>query len=42
MVYAFKPAIDGMVMYVTLILRAGCVVVSFHEDESDEEANGLT
>jgi hypothetical protein len=40
--YVFKPDVDGMVMYLKLILRAGCVVVSFHEDEADEEENGVT
>lgn len=39
--YVFKPVVNGMVMYVKLILRAGCLVVSFHEDESDEEENGV-
>jgi hypothetical protein len=34
--YVFKPDIDGMVMYLKLVLRTGCVIVSFHEDGSDE------
>jgi hypothetical protein len=38
--YLFKPQISGTVLYVKLILRNNCVVVSFHEDEdaSDEDA----
>jgi hypothetical protein len=37
--YVFKPKVGGIVVYVKLILRRGCVVVSFHEDEvaDDEE-----
>jgi hypothetical protein len=31
--YIFKPALLGSVLYVKLILRADCIVVSFHEDE---------
>jgi hypothetical protein len=38
----FKPVVSGMVIYLKLILRAGCLVVSFHEDETDEEENGVT
>jgi hypothetical protein len=40
--YVFKPVVGGIVVYLKLILRAGCLVVSFHEDEGDEEANGST
>jgi Motility quorum-sensing regulator, toxin of MqsA len=37
--YVFKPSIAGTVVYLKLVLRAECLVVSFHEDEgeSDEE-----
>jgi hypothetical protein len=31
--YIFKPALLGSVLYVKLLLRADCIVVSFHEDE---------
>jgi len=31
--YVFKPHVGAQVLYVKLIVRAGCVVVSFHEDE---------
>jgi hypothetical protein len=40
--YVFKPAAAGDIVYVKLILRNDCVVVSFHEDEGgrdeDEES----
>ena len=37
--YVFKPRVAGTVVYLKLVLRAECLVVSFHEDEgeSDEE-----
>jgi len=37
--HVFKPCVGGQVLYVKLIVRDGCVVVSFHEDEGggDEE-----
>jgi hypothetical protein len=37
--YVFKPAVAGIVVYLKLIVRVDCVVVSFHEDEGeiDEE-----
>jgi hypothetical protein len=37
--YVFKPSVASTTVYVKLILRAECLVVSFHEDEgeSDEE-----
>ncbi|SRR6266478_2418257 len=31
--YVFKPLLAGTVLYVKLILRNDCVVISFHEDE---------
>ena len=31
--YLFKPLLAGTVLYVKLILRNDCIVVSFHEDE---------
>src|SRR5437016_11511720 len=33
--YIFKPEIVGTVIYVKLILREDCVVISFHEDEAE-------
>jgi hypothetical protein len=35
--YVFKPKVAGIVMYVKLIIRNDCVVVSFHEDADDKE-----
>src|SRR5439155_18711448 len=35
--YVFKPKVGGMLVYVKLILRRGCVVVSFHEDEDGDD-----
>jgi hypothetical protein len=31
--YVFKPDVGGQILYVKLVLRENCVVVSFHEDE---------
>jgi len=31
--YLFKPQLGGTVLYVKVILRGKCVVISFHEDE---------
>ena len=35
-----KPEVAGIVLYVKLIVRSECVVISFHEDDgdADEEA----
>lgn len=39
--YTFKPVVAGAVVYVKLVLRGECVVISFHEDEeSDHEEGG--
>lgn len=35
--FVFKPVLAGATLYVKLIVRADCIVVSFHEDEPDEE-----
>ncbi|SRR5712691_2043028 len=32
-IYVFKPVLAGTVLYVKLVLRNDCIVVSFHEDE---------
>jgi hypothetical protein len=31
--YVFKPEVAGSVLYVKVVLRANCVLISFHEDE---------
>ena len=33
--YVFRPSVAGMEVYLKLVLRAECVVVSFHEDEGE-------
>ncbi len=37
--YVFKPRLAGMVVSLKVILRANCIVISFHEEagESGEE-----
>ena len=35
--YVFKPRVASVVLYVKLIVRTDCVVISFHEDEEDDE-----
>lgn len=34
--YVFKPQVDETVIYVKLVLRSECVMISFHEDNDDE------
>jgi hypothetical protein len=38
--FVFKPVVAGTVVYLKLVVRIACVVVSFHEDEAepDEES----
>ena len=38
--YLFKPQVSGTILYVKLILRNDCVVISFHEDEDGSEEDG--
>jgi hypothetical protein len=33
--YVFKPAVADTVVYLKLVVRTACVVVSFHEDEGE-------
>ena len=35
--YIFKPLVQTTVVYVKVILRADCVVVSFHADEGADD-----
>src|SRR6266568_8944930 len=35
--YVFKPALGETTLYLKLVLRTGCVVVSFHEEESSDD-----
>lgn len=39
--YVFKPDILGTTLYLKLIIRANCVVISFHEDESSDSNEDL-
>ncbi len=34
--YVFKPQLSGTAIYIKLILRSNCVLISFHEDEGDD------
>ena len=34
--YVFKPEFAGTVLYVKLLLRTNCVLISFHEDEAED------
>jgi hypothetical protein len=38
--YVFRPTVGGILVYVKLILRRGCLVVSFHEDEGGDDEEG--
>jgi hypothetical protein len=38
--YVFKPRVGDIPTYVKLVLRHGCVVVSFHGDSIDEDDEG--
>jgi hypothetical protein len=31
--YLFRPKIAGTILYVKVIVRSNCIVISFHEDE---------
>lgn len=35
--FVFKPAFAGTIVYLKLVVRASCVVVSFHEDEGEAD-----
>jgi len=37
--YIFKPEVGSIVLYIKLILRHDCIVVSFHEDIDHENIN---
>jgi hypothetical protein len=34
--YIFKPTLEATVLYVKVIIRADCVVISFHADEGSQ------
>ncbi len=33
--YIFTPALAGTVLYIKIVLRADCILVSFHEDQAE-------
>ena len=35
--YVFKPQIAEVVVYLKLVVRGDCIVVSFHSDEEEDE-----
>ena len=35
--YVFKPRIAEIVLYVKVVLRADCVVISFHEERGNDD-----
>lgn len=39
--YVFKPAVAGTVLYVKLLMRTECVIISFHEDEEQSDENDV-
>lgn len=36
--YVFRPTVRDAQLYVRIVLRAGCRVISFHDEGGDEEA----
>jgi len=38
--YVFKPRVAGTGLYVKLILRIDCVIVSFHEEDTEDGNQG--
>lgn len=34
--YVFSPVVAGVVLYLKLVVRTHCVVISFHEDEEED------
>ena len=37
--YVFKPTVAGTVVYLKLVVRTECLVVSFHEAEDEADAD---
>ena len=35
--YVFKPTVWNVVVYLKVVLRADCVVISFHRDSHEED-----
>jgi|SRR5712664_1028707 len=39
--YVFKPVVEGAALYVKLLVRRDCVIISFHEDEEQADENDV-
>ncbi len=39
--YVFRPPAYGVILYIKLVLRGDCLIVSFHEDSGDEHEQDL-
>jgi hypothetical protein len=35
--YVFLPRVDGETLYIKVLIRSECVIISFHEQVADEE-----
>jgi MqsR (Motility quorum-sensing regulator) toxin of toxin-antitoxin system len=35
--YVFKPSVGGVAVYVKVVLRVDCVVISFHDEEEQTD-----
>lgn len=35
--YVFKPTRGGLLLYVKVILRSDCILISFHEDDHEDD-----
>lgn len=38
--YVFRPVVGGMLIYLKVVLRADCIVVSFHEEGHSDGDKG--
>lgn len=37
--YVFKPTVAETILYIKVVIQADCIVVSFHEDEGQNDAD---
>lgn len=37
--YVFKPTVSGTTLYVKIVLRSACIVVSFHAEDEHGDPN---
>lgn len=33
--YVFKPQVAGIIVYLKIVVRSQCIVISFHEDQEE-------